>query len=165
MSEQQRQNPFVIDNDRLDQEWLRQPQLTREAGRREADARHEHAMAKARLDVVTARLSTEIRRTPGKFGLPDKPTVGQVEAAVTVQKDYADAVDAVNLAKRDMDYAAADTAAFLDRRKALERLVELLALDYWAEREPRAQSQKARELADDVRKRSARQGIDMDNTD
>lgn len=156
-------NPFVIDHANLDKEWIRQATLSRAAGRREADAKHEHAQAKAALDVVCARLRIDIRERPELYGFKGKPTVDQVESALVLRPEYADAVREVNLAKRDADYANADTIAFIDRRKGLERLVELLALDYYAEKEPQALSRGAREQADRLQQRAARSGIHIDD--
>ncbi len=155
-------NPFVIDETKLADEWLGQANLTREAGRREADARHAHAQAKARLDVISARLKLQIRRHPEKFSLSEKPTVDQVETTLIVEKEYQEALDAVNVAKRNLDYATADTNAFLDRRKALERLVELASLNMWSEREPRPVSAGGREVLENRRRHAIRGNADTE---
>lgn len=152
------QNPFEIGND-LWAEWERQPGLMRSAGRREADARHEHAQAKARLAVCAAALKLSMRKNPGKYDLRDKPTADEIECALELQKEYQKAVEAVNVSKRDLDYASADTTAFVDRRKSLENRVELLALEYHSEKEPRMPaSEKAREKMADRRLQSIRRG-------
>lgn len=153
-------DPFAIDRDRLVEEWLSQPRLTRDAGRREADARLEHSRAKAFADVTAARLKSMIRKVPSRHGLPDRPTIGQVDDALSMLPEYQEAVEAVNVAKRDLDYATADTTAFLDRRKALERLVELLNLSYWSEKDPRANTPQAREGMENRRRHALRGGSD-----
>lgn len=135
-------SPFDIDARRLDKMWIEQPKLARAAGVREADARHAHAQAKARLDVIGAQLTLEIRKNPGAHDLRDKPTTDEIAAAVTVDKRYQDALTALNRRKYELDVATADTTAFVDRRKALERLVELTALEFHSEREPRAKDGK-----------------------
>jgi len=135
-------SPFDIDPRRLDLMWIRQPQLARAAGVREADARHAHAQAKARLDVTSAQLTLEIRKAPGTHDLRDKPTADEIAAAVTVDKRYQDALTALNRRKYELDVASADTTAFVDRRKALENLVELMKLEFHSEREPRARDGK-----------------------
>ena len=145
------QNPFQIDNARLDDEWRRQPGLSREAGRREADAKHAHAQARARLAVTAARMSLAIRKAPEKFGLRERPNNDEVAAALEVSPEYQDAVREVDEAKLAEDYAKADTVAFVDRRKALENLVELLRLDYFAEQEPRPLSAETRRRMTDPR--------------
>lgn len=149
---------FKIDPNNLDVEWLRQAQLSRAAGRAEADARFAFTAAKSKLDVVEARLKFRVRADPEAFDLGLKPTVGEVAAAVILHPDYQAAEAAMNEAKRDLDYFSADVTAMVDRRKALERLVELIALDYYSEREPRPSSEKTRESVDAARRRAARGG-------
>lgn len=153
-------NPFCIDQDDLAGEWLQMSKRTRDASRREADARHEHDQAKARLAVCRARLSLQIRKDPGKYDLPESksPSNDVVDATVEVQTEYQKLQDAVFIAKRNMDYATADTEAFLTQRKALERLVELLQMNYWAEREPRPMSQGSRDMMMDRRHHAAHGG-------
>lgn len=149
-------NPFTIDERRLDTEWLQQASHARDAGHREADARHEHAQAKARLEIAAAKIKLAIRRAPEKYDLPDKPNIDQVDCTLLMQKEYQDLLDEVNVSKRDLDYATADTNAFLDRRKALERLVELLSLNYGCDRAPVAPTPAARETIEGRRRRAVR---------
>lgn len=131
------QNPFTIDDRRLDRECLQQAQLSRAAGEREADARHAHAQAKAAFDVACARLQLAIRAAPVAYKLRAKPTKDEVDAAIILQPEYTEALLRVNEAKYALDLAAADVSAHIDRRKMIERRVELLAIDWHAEREPR----------------------------
>lgn len=148
-------DPMGIDPNRLDREWLSQAQLTRRTGYSEADARHLYNQAKATLDVVEARLKLAVGRNPSEYNLKDKPTVAEIAAAVVVQKQYQDAEDAVRLAAYELDVRKADSTACLDRRKALERLVELLALDYHAERgEPAPKTEAGRAAAARMRDRA-----------
>lgn len=146
-------NPFEINPNNLDGEWIRQPGLSRAAGRREADARHAASQAKARLAVVGARLARSIRGAPEKFGLPDRPTIDAVAATVEVQPEYQQAVKDLDDAELAVAYAKADTTAFVDRRKALENLVELLRLDYFSEQEPKPLSGETRRRMADTRDR------------
>lgn len=130
-------NPFEIDQFNLDDEWRAQPGLSRAAGRREADARHVLAQANANLSVVAARMALAIRRAPEKYSLRDKPNNDEVTAALESTPEYQQAVKEAGDAQLALDYAKADTVAFVDRRKALENLVELLRLDYYSDTEPR----------------------------
>lgn len=149
-------SPFDIDQNRLDREWISQPGKARAAGVREADARHVHAQAKAKLDVVASRLALTIRKTPGAYELRDKPTADEVEAAVTLQPGFQAALKELNEAKYALDVASADTTAYVDRRKALEGLVELLGMDYQSEREPVARNR------DKAPKRAPEEPIEFD---
>lgn len=133
-------SPFDIDPKRLDLMWLQQPRLARKAGVREADARHEYAQAKARLDIVAAQLALKIRKNPSGYDLRAKPNADEIQAAVTIEPEYQKAVTALNRRKYELDVATAETTAFVDRRKALERLVDLMSLDFHSEREPRSKT-------------------------
>lgn len=148
-------NPFLIDDSDLVEEWGRQPGLMRRAGHDEAEARHLYNQAEARKKVVWARFYLAIRSDPTKFDLREKPTTDEIEAAVELEKDYQKVVAEVNQLKYELDLATADTTAMIDRRKALERKVELLSLNYHSEREPRPVSAAARdEIESRIRKRS-----------
>lgn len=136
----ERRSDLEIDETRLDEEWRRQAGLTLKWAESEADARHDHAQAKAELDLVEAQLRHGVRRNPGKYNLPDKPTESAIGAVVTMSGTYQAALEKVNSSKRDLDYISGMVSAMVDRRKALERLVELIALHYYAEQEPRTRS-------------------------
>jgi hypothetical protein len=153
-------NPFVIDENDIGGEWLRQPKLMRKAGHTEADAQHEYNQAKSRVEVVRARLWLAIRKNPLAYELREKPTEEDVKAAVFAHDDYQQAVREMNDAKHYADLCSADTVAMIDRRKALERRVELLSLNYFSEKEPHAPTEEARDLIDSHRKHSIRGGGD-----
>lgn len=146
MPREEASDPMAIDPDRLDREWLLQAQLTRRIGYAEAEARHVYNQAKTQLDVAEARIKLEVARNPTKFGLDEKAKVGEVAAAVRLDKRYRELEDAAAEAAFALDVLKVDSLACLDRRKALERLVELIALDYHAERgEPRARTEAAKQ--------------------
>lgn len=128
-----RKNPLFIDPADLAGEWLGQPAQARAAGHREAEARREYSHAKARYDVVRARLYLAVRSQPAVYGLRDKATVDEIEAAVTVHQDHLAALNALNEAQYALDVARADTVAYVDRRKALENLVGLRRTEYAGE--------------------------------
>lgn len=154
MAEQR--NPFTIDPDRLDREWTDQPGLTRMYGVAEADADFAAGRAKAKVDVTYAQLELRIRRSPALFGLPDKPQVGEIKATIETHPDYAAAVEAQAQADYQHKIAKANVFAMVDRRKALERLVELTQIAYYGEREPRPMSSGSAESVAAAAKRAAR---------
>jgi hypothetical protein len=134
----ERANPFVIDLGRLHEEWQRQPGYSREAGRREAEAKRAVNQCRARLKLIDAQLLLQIRGNPEAHGLGAKPNKEVLEAAVTVHPSYQAAVEALNEALYAQDVAEADRVACChDRRKALENEVELLCINYHSETEPR----------------------------
>lgn len=138
-------DPFEIDRARLDVEWLGQPRLSREAGRRRARAALVQARAEAARKLTKARLYLAVRGQPGAYGLRDKPTVDEVDAAVEAHDDYAAAVATALDAQHELDVADADVTAYIDRRKALESLVQLTALNYATEKAPVAKTRSAPE--------------------
>lgn len=157
--------PFTIDPNALDAEWINQVRLTRKAGLREADARHEHAQAKARLDVLWGKLWREVLFHPELYGFPEgkKPTEESIKATVAVQSAYVAAVDAVNDTKRDLDYCSADTTAFIDRRKALENLVDLAQLEYNCTQDVAPKTPAGREAMKESGKKSSRRPLPDDD--
>lgn len=149
-------DPFAIDENNLDEEVIRQPQLTRKVGVSEADARHAYAKAKAKLDVVAAQLALRVRLKPDDYGLPAKPTVDSIEATVVVQESYQKMLSEMNEAKYALDIASVEVTACLDRRKMLEERIQLLTLDYHAEREPQGRTPAARTKMAEMTRRNVR---------
>ncbi len=130
-------NPLEIDRNALDREWQRQPGRARQAGVREADAKLAHNRASSALKTTRARLYLAVRSAPGAHGLRDKPTIDEIDAAVEVHPEHVLAVELVHTTAYAVDVAKAETTAYVDRRKALENLVELLQMDYVTTQEPR----------------------------
>jgi hypothetical protein len=161
---EQRTNPFVIDLANLHEEWRSQPQYARQAGIRKAEAKRTVMAAKVKLKVVEARKMLAIRDDPESYDLPGKPTKDILEAAVIVSTEYMAALTELNQAEYELDIAEADVIAFIDRRKALENEVELLALDFYNEREPKPLSEAGkRTLESRQRRRTLGDGIDPDD--
>ncbi len=159
------QNPLIIDTHRLDVEWLKQPGLSRSAGRQQADAQHAYNQAKAKREVTYAKVLLQVRRTPLTYNLREKPNEEEVICAVKLTKEYQDALAAEHQAELELGYAKADTVATChDRRRALEMYVELLSMNYISEREPRATNPKDREaLKNRERREVFGGGIDLDD--
>jgi hypothetical protein len=156
-------NPFDINPDELDLEIRGQASMTRKVGLEEADAKHAYAQAKSRLAVVEARMKLKIKNDPESYGLPDgRPTVQDVKAAVVLTEEYQKALAEMDQAKFCLDIATVDTTAALDRRKMLERYVEILSLDYWSEREPRVHSEGARDMIEQKRRRRIWRDVDVE---
>lgn len=155
MAERANTDPFVIDPGRLDAEWLEMARFARRAGVAEADARHAHSQARARLDVCEATLVVDIKRNPAKYGV-EKPTEKLVEALVVLAPEHQKLTDELFAAQRLLDLCRTDVTACVDRRKALERLVELLSINYFATAEPRAAAGPARDAMDSRRRRDVR---------
>ena len=153
---------FQIDPRRLDEEILNQARATRAAGVRAADAKHAASQAKSKLDVTEARLRFQAKRFPDRFDLPDKPTVQDVAASVQMHKEYQSAEQELLKAKWEQDLADADVSAHIDRRKMIERYVELLQIDWRSEMEVKGSTPEVRGRVDEVRRRAVRGSPDDD---
>lgn len=142
---------FEIDQNLLDEEWIRQPQLYFEYAKRLADARRDHDQQKAALDVVVAELDKAIREDPEKFGI-EKVSETAIKLAIVGRKKHKAAVQAVADAKHAVDVLQAVVNALDHRKRALENLVDLWAANYFST--PRASDESAREVVQDLEVRS-----------
>lgn len=120
-----------IDPDALDVEWLRQADLMFKYAKHAADCKKEVDDAKERLDVEKARIELNIRTDPESFGLP-KVTEAGIQSAVLLTKEYKAAVQAYNEAKYEYEISVAAVRAMDQRKTALENLVKLLGVSYFA---------------------------------
>lgn len=123
---------FEIDEGDLAGEWGRQPGVTYRAGEAVADAEHAVAQAKAALEVLEAELRRAVRADPARYGL-DKVTEQALADVVACSKQRKAAVAEVNRLRHAVDVLKAKLGAVQDRRRALERMVELLQINYYGE--------------------------------
>lgn len=126
---------FAIDKDRLDEEWVSQPLLYYKYAMRLADAREEFDRAKARKEVVEAELDAAIRRDPPAFGL-EKITDDAIKKAIIRQRRHTEAQEELIKAKHTMDVLDLTVDTLDQRKRALEKLVDLRLKEYFSE--PRA---------------------------
>ncbi len=151
-------NPFQINPDRLDNELVEMPSRLRDAGMREADARHALAQAKAKLDVTRARILLAVRKNPEDFHLRAKPNEAEVDATVTLHNDYQRDLEEVNHARKLLDLAEADTRAYEGMRQSVGRLVDLVQIAYYSERPVTSATEAGRERMRDSRSRGVEGG-------
>ena len=138
---------FRIDQNRLDQEWLRQSQLYYEHALLLADAKEALERAKSNRDIVAAEEAREIRLRPEHYGLPDKPSIPMVEGAVLEQGAYQKANEKVIQAQHDAAVAQAAVDALDHRKRALQDLVQLRLANYFSE--PRLKGEGAARFQQD----------------
>jgi hypothetical protein len=120
-----------IDEQSLDVEWLEQPSLMMKYARISANARMELDRAKEELEFTRATLDKEIRSDPDKYGI-DKVTEAVVLATIMIHKDYKEANNALINAKFESDIASSAIRAIDARKDALENLVRLHGMQYFA---------------------------------
>lgn len=120
-----------IDESALDVEFLKQPTLLFEYGRRLAELDAELATHKGQLELLQAELDLRIRKNPARYKV-DKITNEAVRAAILRHKDY----QAKNTVILDLGFeksiAQKAISALEAKKSALENLVKLHGQQYFA---------------------------------
>ena len=120
-----------IDEQALDVECLEQPRITLQYAKWVADMERKKDRAKERVEVMKAELDRDIRNNPDKYGLT-KITEGAVQNTIILQPEYREAQEAYIEAKHESDIAKAAMRAVDTKKAALENLVKLFGLSYFA---------------------------------
>lgn len=120
-----------IDETALDVEWLQQPHLMLRYSQHAVEMRKKLDLAKEKLDLVRAELDSEIRKDPEKFGIA-KLTESAIQAAILQNPRYIEANRELIDAKYEADIARSAVEAFQQRKDALENLVRLFGMQYFA---------------------------------
>jgi len=120
-----------IDETALDVEWLDQPRLMLKYAQYAAKCKTELDRAKEALDVVKAELDREIRQNPGDYGV-NKITESAVQSAILVQPQYQQASKDYTDSKYEYEIAVAAVRAIDQKKTALENLVKLHGMSYFA---------------------------------
>ena len=152
---------FTVDRDKLDEEWVNQPDLFHEFARQSADARLALEEKKQELDVVRAEIDKDIRERPGRYDA-DKVTENAIANIIILQPKFAKAQSAVNKARHTLDILQAAVSALEHRKKALEHLVFLHGQEYFSS--PRARGVDSEKMRD-AEKKSARRTKGMSRED
>ena len=155
--EDERDSLVEIDELQLDKEWIRQPRLFRKYAFAVADAKLAVANRKADLDLAKADLGLKIREDPETFGVK-KVTDASVGAAVIVQAEYRTALRRYNKAKHGLDMLMAVVEALEHRKKALENLVQLFSMNYFAEPKEKVNNERS-DFKERVKQRTRRNHI------
>jgi len=140
-----------IDRYRLDEEWMGQPGFYHEFAEKLADARQALDEAKNQQEVVRAETLLAMAKEPKKFGLL-KTTDETLKNAVTANKRYQEAVAIVIQAKHVVAIFEAAVSALDQRKKALEKLVDLHVTDYHSQ--PKSRKGDASTYVEDGRRQS-----------
>ena len=123
---------FLIDQNHLDVEWSKQSAAVFEACRLAAQAQLCFSDYKRQLDVKKAEASTDIRRNPDRYGFNVKPTEGAIEAQITALPVIQDLQDKIIHAKYQYELCNAAVTALDNKKKGLESLTRLRAMNYYA---------------------------------
>lgn len=120
-----------IDETALDVEWLQQANLMYKYARYQAETKKAMDEAKERLDFIKAKLEMDIRANPENYGL-SKVTESAVASTILLQPEYQEASKKYIGARYENDVAAAAVRAIDQKKTALENLVKLLSVSYFA---------------------------------
>ena len=118
-----------IDENALDVEWNNQSEKYYEVATDLANARQELDAASNELKLVNAELDLDIRSNPAKYGVA-KVTEGSIESAITVHPEHQSALLSVRTAKHRVDILTGAVEAMQQRKKALEKMVDLFLANY-----------------------------------
>lgn len=156
-------NDFEIDRYRLDDEWVKQPDLYRRYAEALADARKLLEMRKNEATILRADTELQVRKEPEKYGL-SKVTEGVIKAVVDVNTDVVAADDMVIDAKHGVAVLEAAVGALDHRKRALSDLVSLHLADYYSKPVAREDSRDAvEEMSKQKARRSQRRRRDDDD--
>ena len=122
-----------FDINKLDVEMNRQAPLMLEYSTHLADARKDLDIAKSRLGVLAAEIADSIRADPESYGLEGKASEASIKTLLPNSGNYIAAETRVRVCKHDVDILAGYVVALGDRRKMLEKEVELWLGGYFAE--------------------------------
>lgn len=121
----------AIDESALDVEWLRQPQLTVKYCRLATKTKEVVDQTKEQLDVTRAMLDRDIRSDPVKYNVV-KITEGVVTNTILLQDEHQRASENYLQARYEYEMARVAVAAIQTKKDALENLVKLHGMQYFA---------------------------------
>lgn len=126
------QNDLIINEHKLDEEWLRQPSRMMEYSAELAQAIYDRNRAKENLDVIEASLDRDARNEPPPAGL-GKLTETAIKNLIKLQDPYREAILAYHDCDMRTNLMQGAVNAFQHRKTALENLVKLYLAGYFSE--------------------------------
>lgn len=124
---------LAIDELQLDVEWAGQPLLYMEYAEKLANAKQVLDEAQIDFEVLECDLLAKIRAKPTKYGLDAKPTESAVKSTMPMQAEWKAGREEINKAKHRVDVLSAAVTALEHRKRALTKLVDLRAQEYFSE--------------------------------
>ncbi|NCU28664.1 MAG: hypothetical protein EOM85_03285 [Candidatus Moranbacteria bacterium] len=120
-----------IDETVLDIEWLEQPTQMFKYAKLTAEAKQALDKAKDKVEYVRAELDSKIRRDPKEYNM-EKVTEGAVMNTIILQEEFIEAQQAYLDAKFNFDIVRGASEAISARKDALENMVKLYGMQYFA---------------------------------
>jgi len=122
---------LMIDPSALDVEWLEQPILMQKVCDEASECRSHMESMKEALEKCRAHLDHEIRNDPESFGI-EKITEAVIQSNITANHKTESRIKKLNDATREYNFAMNKVRAVDMRKSALENLVKLLGMEYFA---------------------------------
>jgi hypothetical protein len=120
-----------IDETALDVEWLEQPSLLLRYAKHVAGCRKTLDEIKEELDLIKAEIDRKIRKNPEKYDI-EKITEGVIQATILRQSKFKEVNETYIQSKYELDVAQAALNAVYQRKDALENMVKLYGMQYFA---------------------------------
>jgi hypothetical protein len=154
---------FQIDRFKLDDEWVRQPDLFRRYAEELANAKRDYEETKNQLGVTRAETELAVRKDPAEYDL-DKVTEGVIKAVVETVEAVIDAEAVVVDAKHKVNLLEAAVGALDHRKRALSDLVSLHLSDYYSKPVAREGDREAtQEMGKKKARKSQRREVEDDD--
>ncbi len=125
------ESDMYIDENELEVELLEQPSLMARYSRLLAEAKRDRDLAKENLDLVKAEINMDIRDNPENYKL-EKVTESAIAACVLMEDDFKNAQKQLHEAEFEVNVLQGVLNAIDHRKSALENLVRLYGLNYFA---------------------------------
>lgn len=135
----------VVDHDALDIEWLRQPELIYNYSKALSDAEGELDDSKLDLEIakneverIRGEIDLKIRANPEEYDIENlteaavKSAILQNNNFIDIQEKYRETIRELNSIKDDVSHCRSALKSIETRKPALEGLVKLLGLNYFA---------------------------------
>lgn len=117
----------------LANEWVKQPNLFSKYASASAQLKKEAQERSEKAKLIKAELKADAAENPREcLGEGVKPSNEKVEAYATAHRDYQDAIKKAIEAQYRADMAENVVFAFHQRKSALENLVRLASMEYFA---------------------------------
>ena len=120
-----------IDESALDIEWLEQPTLLFKYGKEKANIEYKANKQKEKLEYEKAKLDIDIRTNHGKYGL-EKVTETGIANVIATHKIYLEEKEMYNELLHDLNLITVALNAINTKKYALENLVKLHGMNYFA---------------------------------
>lgn len=148
-------NNFVIDEHNLEKEWVKQPQLIYQLSNEIATIQYKIDSLKLKMVIHESELSVDIRANPEKYGL-DKVTEKAIENIITNDEKRKKMEATLIEYQLNLSMLKGAYTALEHKKKALENLVHLLTIDYFAQPTVKTDNEILNELKKQNRSRLAR---------